>query len=153
MNKTSLIIIVILVIILGGWMILRDKEPAVTEIPGSGFAISDEFGGPSTNSGQVPPVSSPEDSKKAITVTYTDNGFSPATLTVGVNDTVVFVNNSSEPLWVASDPHPTHTNLPSFDEKAAITKGSTYNHTFTNVGTWTYHNHVGSSHKGTIIVK
>ncbi len=146
MNKKTLIIIVILVIILGGWLIFRTKAPKVSEAPDPTFAISDEFGG----SG---PVSTVEDSKKAITVTYTNSGFSPATLTVGVNDTVVFVNNSSEPLWVASDPHPTHTNLPSFDEKAAITKGSTYNYTFTTAGTWTYHNHVGSSHKGTIIVK
>ncbi len=85
-------------------------------------------------------------------VTYTDSGFAPSPLTVKVGTTVTFVNESAGPMWVASDPHPTHTLLGGFDELTSAPKGGSYEYTFAKVGTWTYHNHMNPSNKGKVIV-
>lgn len=87
------------------------------------------------------------------TVTYTDSGFSPSTITIKAGDTVRFVNSSSENMWVASDPHPQHTNYSPFDAKKGYEPGTTYAYTFTEKKTYTYHNHPHSNIKGTIVVQ
>lgn len=85
-------------------------------------------------------------------VTLTSAGFAPNPITVKTGTTVTFVNESSGAMWVASDPHPSHSILPEFDAKASMSRGSTYEYTFTKVGTWTYHNHLNPSAKGTVVV-
>jgi plastocyanin len=90
---------------------------------------------------------------KTVTVTYNGTAFSPATTNINQGDTVKFVNNSSGSMWVASAPHPTHTDYPGFDEKASVGKGGSYSFTFTKVGSWKYHNHKNPSAFGTIVVK
>lgn len=52
----------------------------------------------STGTGAVP----------ANVITYTDNGFSPATLTVEAGSTVTIRNESSETMQFNSDDHPVH---------------------------------------------
>ncbi len=89
----------------------------------------------------------------AMTVTYSDTGFSPSMITVKAGTTVTFKNTSSGSMWVASDPHPAHTDLPGFDEKNAVAAGGTYQYTFTEKGTHGFHNHFHSSHTGTAIVE
>lgn len=92
--------------------------------------------------------------KKATpTVQYSDAGFEPSSLTFSVGDTVTFANNSEKSLWVASDPHPSHTDYPAFDQKKEVGKGKSYSFTFTEKGTWKYHNHRAPQDGGTIIVK
>lgn len=86
-------------------------------------------------------------------VTYRESGFSPATLRVKVGTTVVFKNEESEPMWVASNPHPIHTDYPGFDAKRGYAQGESYSFTFTKPGSWKYHNHLGPSEGGTIIVE
>jgi plastocyanin len=85
-------------------------------------------------------------------VTLADKGFSPSPVTVKVGTTVTFVNESSSPMWVASDPHPTHTLLSGFDELSSVGKGGTYEYTFAKIGTWTFHNHMNPTMKGTVVV-
>lgn len=85
-------------------------------------------------------------------VTFTNKGFSPSPVTVKKGTVVTFVNESNNSMWVASDPHPTHTLLPGFDELASVGNGGTYDYTFVKVGTWTYHNHLTPTIKGTVIV-
>ncbi len=87
-----------------------------------------------------------------VLVTYTDSGFAPNTITIKKGDTVKFLNQSSRKMWVASDPHPTHTNYPEFDEKTAVANGGSYQFTFTKIGSWGYHNHFSSRDIGRIIV-
>ncbi|MEK7513019.1 MAG: hypothetical protein AAB601_02360 [Patescibacteria group bacterium] len=85
-------------------------------------------------------------------VRYTENGFSPNSLLVMRGDTVRFVNESSHLLWVASAPHPTHTNYPAFDARRAYAPGEVYSFTFTETGEWKYHNHRNVSFGGSISV-
>lgn len=85
-------------------------------------------------------------------VTYTDTGFAPSPLTVKAGTTVTFVNESTGGMWVASAVHPSHTVLPGFDQKKSVVKGSTYEYTFSRVGTWRYHNHVKPETTGVVVV-
>lgn len=101
---------------------------------------------------------------ETVTVTYTDNGFSPQSVKIAKGSTINFVNKSSMPLWVASDPHPGHTDYPEFDVVYGRDKypgmGEDFSFTFEKVGTWKYHSHTASGdatgtgiHPGVIIVE
>ncbi len=95
-----------------------------------------------------------EDAKEEATVevSYTDTGFEPATLEVEAGTTVTFVNNSTGLMWTASDVHPTHDELPGFDQQEGGEAGTKYSFTFTEVGEWTYHNHLVPTDTGTVVV-
>jgi len=86
-------------------------------------------------------------------VAYTKSGFSPQVLRIKKGESVTFSNMTTGGLWVASDPHPAHTNLSSFNALKAVMQGGTYTYTFTQIGSWSYHNHADASMKGTIIVE
>ncbi len=90
--------------------------------------------------------------EKNISVDYTDSGFAPKSVTVKVKTAVIWTNNSGGLMWVASAPHPQHTDLPGFDQLKSVGKGETYSYTFTKVGSWKYHNHVSPKDFGTVVV-
>ena len=72
-------------------------------------------------------------------------------------------------MWVGADEHPTHTEYDgtstrehcsdgqtlggSFDMCRAAVAGEFWEYTFTKAGTFGYHNHVGASAVGTIVVR
>ncbi|MCX6788167.1 MAG: hypothetical protein NT108_03335 [Candidatus Kaiserbacteria bacterium] len=98
------------------------------------------------------------------TVIYGPNGFSPATITIKKGDTVTFLNQGGDEMWVASGPHPTHegysgtTKSQHCPDTAGVafdqcSVGTTYSFTFQKTGTWGYHNHGNASDKGIVIVK
>ncbi len=100
------------------------------------------------------------------TVTYSGHGFSPSTVTIAKGGTVTFVNQSSNKMWVASDPHPTHqgydgttrsqhcaqgyTGAKPFDQ---CSTGNSFTFTFTKTGSWGYHNHDLHQDTGTVVVQ
>lgn len=103
----------------------------------------------------VPAVANPTTApvQGASEVDYDGSAFSPASLTVKVGTTVKFVNKSADPMSVASNPHPTHTDYPGFDQYKSTFKGQNeYDFTFDKVGTWGYHNHLSPSQGGTVVV-
>ena len=83
-------------------------------------------------------------------VTYTDNGFIPQSITIKSGNTVTFTNESIQNMWVASNPHQTHTDFSIFDQKQI---GDTYSFTFDTPGKYIYHNHMRPNHQGTILVQ
>jgi len=86
------------------------------------------------------------------TVTYTSQGeFEPERLDVATGDTVEFVNESQDPVWPASNIHPTHDILPEFDPLEVVWPGESWSHTFTRNGFWRYHNHLDASQSGLIV--
>lgn len=164
MNSKLLVGFVVLVLGAGvGWYVLQNnKIPTATQqandqtqpsstVPDSTVptaadqAISPNGVMQGTEKGGVP-------SGEKASVSYTEDGFSPKSMTVQVGTTVTFVNNSSKGMWVASDVHPTHQLLPGFDQLKSVQKGGTYDYTFIKVGTWALHNHVSASDKGTVVV-
>lgn len=87
------------------------------------------------------------------TVTLTDDGFQPEVLQITAGTTVTFENTSSGEMWVASDSHPSHTDLPEFDALRGYAPGESYSFTFEEPGEWGYHNHLGSFDSGLVIVE
>lgn len=83
-------------------------------------------------------------------IAYSENGFSPASVTVKLGAKVKFVNQGTASMWVASAMHPTHQIYPEFDQK---TTGNEYTFEFTKAGSWNYHNHVNPGHYGKVIVE
>lgn len=137
MNIKYLIIgIIALILIIGGFATLKSQanSPSISSII------------PTENNTQVNP-------SESVVVEYTQQGFAPKTITVKVGTTVTWINKDSDPMWVASNPHPIHTDLPGFDALKQIPTGETYSYTFTKVGNWGYHNHLNLSNTGTVVVE
>ena len=65
---------------------------------------------------------------------------------------VHFVNESSIDMWVASDDHPAHTDLPTFDQFKGSPPGEQYVYIFDQAGEWKYHDHLTPTAVGTITV-
>lgn len=91
-------------------------------------------------------------SSTGTTITLTENGFTPEELTIRAGDTVKFVSTTGDFFWPASNPHPTHTIYPAFDPQKPIAPDSSWSFTFTEAGTWHYHDHLAPYFTGTITV-
>lgn len=148
MNSKILVgIVIILVGLAAGWFALGGMKNI--SLPTGNF-IPESKVTPTT-----PPAITNESNNQPVattTVNYTDSGFSPAIITVKKGTMVTFVNQSSSAMWVASNPHPTHSLLPGFDELTSVVRGGKYQYTFNKVGTWKYHNHPNAGDMGTVVV-
>lgn len=120
---------------------------------------------PYQRSKNAPVPSSSATGINEVKIEYTTGGFVPASVTVPINTTVAWSSPTSLPMWVGSDPHPAHTDLPGFDQKRIINRvknpfldvanahgDGIYEYTFTKVGNWKYHNHISPQHRGIIVV-
>jgi plastocyanin len=154
MNRTIIGLIVVIVIVAGGWLMFKGtpaQAPTIDQTP----AVTD-----------TTPASATTSPSQTGLVAYRDYGFYPESLTVPLGTTVEFLNQSSGSMWVASAAHPSHTaysgtslsqHCPdttnsAFDECLAVAPKNSFFFTFDKVGTWKYHNHVDATKMGTIIV-
>lgn len=145
--KTTMLIVAVAVLAVAGWLILKGGNNVVLNTP------------------SPTPTSSP--SGRTVTITYTDSGYSPSTVTVGKGDMVTWQNKSSSPMWTASAVHPTHTVYPNtsitlcdsdkplkiFDACAGVAPGQSWSFTFNYIGSWRYHDHLNSAHTGIVVVQ
>lgn len=92
------------------------------------------------------------DQRVAATISYTDKGFEPSTLTVKTGDTVRIQNNSTMSLSFNSDDHPAHTKYSELNV-GDVPQGGSETFTVTTKGTWGFHNHDNASDTGTITVE
>jgi plastocyanin len=92
------------------------------------------------------------DTAATTLITYDNNGFTPANVTVKAGSQIMIINNSSGSLQFSSDPHPVHTDNPELNQ-VTLTAGKSQTFTVTKTGTWGYHNHLNSGDKGTIVVQ
>lgn len=158
MNGNSIwVIIVLIIVIIGGWFLLS-ATPSDT----SSTITTDQAPVTASTEVDVPPTSPTPNT----TVTYSDQGFSPSSITVALGTTVTFVNQSTNDMWIASAMHPTHTvyggtslsqhcpdtDNSAFDECKGDAPGNSFSFTFNKEGVWKYHDHLDASKFGTIIV-
>lgn len=146
MSKTSAIIGLIVLVAVGGFLLFNKKKTPESTTPT--FTTETNTYVPDTNSQDF--LATPE--PQTVAVTYTNTGFSPATVTINKGDTVTFENKGTQNMWVASNPHPAHTDYSVFDAKRSYTPGESYSFTFSETGTFPFHDHSHSSLGGTIIV-
>ena len=140
-----------------GWLI---KQCAISSSnssskSGSQSSVSSKS---SSRSSSVSSVSSSKSSSvssrvaQSFVITYSASGFSPGSLQIRQGDIVTFRSTTSAGMWVASNPHPNHTEYPELDMHAAVGSGGTFVFTFTKIGTWGYHNHFDPSKGGSVVV-
>ena len=121
---------------------------------------------PSTPAANPPSPSSSSGGGSHI-IEITASGYTPNPLTVKAGDTVVWVNKDTQQHWPASALHPTHKVYPDsdirkcntieqstiFDACKGMAQGETFSFTFTEKGTWQYHDHLTAGRSGTIVVE
>lgn len=94
----------------------------------------------------VPPSSTAQ-------VRISEDGFEPSTLVVKQGTVVIWKNDDTEAHRVAANPFPSHGELPSLDSQDNIAPQSDFAYTFTNKGTFHYHDELNPDRNATIIVE
>lgn len=162
--KTSTILWILLIIIiivgLGWWWTAKAPRAAPAALQSDAPAAEQSTAPAGTDQGMVDTGVSPN-----ATVAYNGSAFSPASVTISVGGSVTWEDTSGQ-MWVASAVHPTHTVYDStsraehcatgyagpvpFDQCAP---GASYTFTFTQAGTWHYHDHLNAGAVGTVVVQ
>lgn len=149
MRNLVIAIVVLAVLGLGVFLLVRNNNTSKTNSSSQTTTTTDNSTSnttPTTNTNTTQPASD------AVTITYSDNGFSPATSTLKAGGKLTVTNSSSSALTFNSDPHPSHTANSELNI-GAISAGQSKTVTLTNTGAWVYHNHLDSSQKGNITVQ
>jgi len=92
------------------------------------------------------------DEGAAVIIRRIDDGYVPNTVTITKGQTVLWVNESDEFHWPASNIHPTHRLYSEFDPLKPIAPGESFAFTFTKVGKWHFHDHLRANKGGIVIV-
>ena len=87
-----------------------------------------------------------------VTVTLTEDGYSPATVTIKVGTKVTWKNASGKNATVSSNPHPVHTDNPELN-LGSFADGGPLSLVFEQPGTYGIHNHLDASQKMTVTVE
>lgn len=141
MNKYLTIAGGVLLVAVVAWVLLSNNAGTQKQVQASPYPTIQTQASPSAQ----PNIGS-------ATVTLTQSGFDPQTLTVKVGTKVTWTNKSGATATVNSAVHPIHAlfpflNLGSFDD------GSSVEVVFDKTGTYTYHNHLNPSQTGTVVVE
>jgi hypothetical protein len=101
-------------------------------------------------------TSSKEGVKVAVGETHevilTETGYEPKDLTINLYDEVVFRTVRGFPHWPASNLHPTHNLYPAFDPRTPVPADEEWSFQFTQAGVWPFHDHLNSTHAGSVTV-
>lgn len=89
---------------------------------------------------------------QTIIIEMTPEGFSPQSVTLDNNSTVIFINKDSKPHWPANDVHPTHDLYPEFDPQRGIEPGQSWPFRPKKAGEWRFHDHLFPHFHGSLTV-
>src|SRR3989338_1912237 len=142
--------------------VVSPPDEIMPPVPAEPIAVPDESQTPPELTETTAPTQ-PEN----IVVEITASGFTPRSVTVPAGSSVTFVNTDLAPHWPASGPHPIHTGYPAstirkcntgeesaiFDACESLLKDDRYTFTFTEKGSWKYHDHLDPSLTGTVVVE
>lgn len=147
-NATKVIIALIAVVVIAGGVSLLsggNDEPAnnTENTTSNNSGVSDNTGNDSTDD---------QTESTAITITYGENGFSPAQVTVQAGTRITVINQSDGPAEPSSDPHPVHTDNPELNF-GELEPGESETVTVTTIGSWGMHDHLNKDKKARIIVE
>jgi plastocyanin len=162
MNMSGVIGLLVAVLLLGvgAWIYYTGAAPAPAAV---NEGMPPATPNPATMQ-EEEPVADPE---YHALVSYTGEGYQPASVTIAAGQTVRFVNNAQADTWPASAVHPTHSIYPGssiqkcgtaeqagiFDACRGLRPGEFWEFTFNETGEWRYHDHLRASHTGVIVVQ
>lgn len=149
MNKKGVIIAVVALLVIGGgaYALTQDSdENSDTTNTSQTSDRTDDAHADDTENADT------GEATETSTITYTDSGFSPATITVTAGTAITVKNDSSSPLQFSSDPHPAHTDEEELN-LSTLSPGKSSTFTVTETGTFGFHNHLDEDATGTLIVQ
>lgn len=92
-----------------------------------------------------------DESSEAVTIVFTDNGFSPRDYTAKAGQTILVINDSASDLQFSSDDHPTHR-LHEEMNLRILAPGESASFTITKTGRLGFHDHIRDQFTGQITV-
>jgi plastocyanin len=137
--------LIVALVVLGGIVVFALNSQQRTA-PTSASNQSDVTTGSTEDDNQAAPNPS-----ERMTITFTDDGFSPEEITVKKGTVVTVKNESTNQVQFSSDEHPTHRDNTEMN-LMTLSPGETDSYTATVVGTWKYHDHIDESKTGTVTV-
>lgn len=149
-KKTTILTVVIAAVLLLVVVAITLNAPSRT--------ATDETTSETTETAQQTPATETDNTtdgdeqQASVTITYTDDGFDPASTKAKAGDTILVVNRSSMSLAFNSDDHPSHMNQSELNI-GDVPRGGSQEFTVTKTGTWGFHNHDNASDAGTIVVE
>lgn len=151
-------VVIVIVLVFGFLVAVKTQSKpkvAATEYYPNTSSATDQVAPQPTTRNRLPESVSPTPQPKVPQdeIVYTDAGFSPDVLNVrNMNRVIIFRNKSSRAMKIVSDPHPSHTNLPSMNQAKSVEPGGVYWFAFAGgTGVFGYHNEVNPGHYGVII--
>ncbi len=129
MKKTVIILAILIIIAVGSYFIFYKPEPKPV------FVSKDE----------IDPA--------AVVIRITDTAFEPSNLEIKKGQKVVWVNETNDYVWPASNLHPTHEIYPEFEPQEPFDPGLAWAFEFKKSGEWEFHDHLKPSRRGIIKVK
>jgi len=151
-------IIIVAILVFAAFQLLGNEEQETSTTQSGADSSNDETSTPPTTPPTTPPLTAEPPAPPAAppaaagaTITYGSGGFSSGSVTLGSGGKLTIVNNSSQSLDFASDPHPIHTINPELNA-GAISAGSSKTITLNTKGSFGVHNHLNSSRRATIVV-
>lgn len=101
--------------------------------------------------GSKEPTASAESPRASVEIEEKGT-FNPATITVKKGTTITWTNTDYRPHSIGADPYPTSSSLPEFNSNGEIPHNAAYSFTFTQTGTFGYHDNLNIKTLGTVIV-
>ena len=154
----GIIIAVIIVVVIGAfaWFFFasnqtKTEEPAATTQSGSESSTDT-----SENQNDNDLTGQKNEIKEGSTVTYSDSGFSPQSVTVKSGENITWVNDSNSTVQVGSANHPTHTinqQITGDEFVIELAPGESETVQLTKTGNWGYHDHLKPGMTGLITVE
>lgn len=90
--------------------------------------------------------------EQVVTITATNSGFDPETITIKAGTRVIWTSTIDGPVAIASADHPVHRAYPPLN-LGRFEKGSSVQLVFDKPGTYKYHDHLNPGNTGTVVVE
>lgn len=148
--KTGIIAVIVAILVIGGgaFLLTKNKKSNSTTANSSQNTSSSTPASNATDNSNA----ANSNSTDAVTITYSDSGFSPSSVTVKSGGKVTVTNTSSHDLQFDSDPHPVHTDDADLNA-GMVAPGKSISFTVSKKGSFGYHNHLNAGETGTIIIE
>jgi plastocyanin len=148
-SRSSKLVVGIVLLVVGAGLLIWALTGKKADAPASSTDTSQ-----STNAEDSADTSSEAASNteaSTATITFTNDGFTPETLTVKTGTVVTVKNESSDPVQFSSDNHPTHREDPEINMKT-LAPGESGTFTAKTVGKHGFHDHMDDSKTGVLVV-
>ncbi len=144
-------------LLVGGYMLTQNPSSGLNIVGPNEAPVLDPNQVFEQNNGTTP------SGEPVATIRFAESGYQPALVTIKKGEPVRWINDSADETWPAAAVHPTHSMYPqksaddclgsSFDACRGLVQGEEWEFTFTEVGTWRFHDHLHPSKTGSIIVE